>query len=179
MFYNLKDLFPLPFPSHRETWCLKRLFIPFLDEKEKILLQYCTISGKKNLALWTIVWWQQDPHHLFWHWLNMCMGLQSQPIRIFILLLGSIEFSIPVATADSPRTVNFHRKNIFCLPAFTCTSYQILKKNISKMKDHVNKHKCCLSALASSCLSLQNRTSWHISTLLKCIIYIVSYFTDY
>lgn len=61
---------------------------------------------------------------------------------------------IQVAAADSPCMEDFHRRTIFCLQAFTCTSYQILKRNILKRKDHVNKQKCYLSALASSSLSL-------------------------
>lgn len=54
---------------------------------------------------------------------------------------------------------DFHRSSIFCLPAFTCTSYQILKGNTSRSKGHENTHKCYLSALVSS--SFHSRIKLH------------------
>lgn len=44
---------------------------------------------------------------------------------------------IQAATAESPCTEDFYRRRIFCLPAFTCTSYQILKRNASRSTDHL------------------------------------------
>lgn len=66
---------------------------------------------------------------------------------------------IQAATADSSCMEDFHRRRIFCLPAFTCSSYQSLKRNASRSTDHLNKHKCYLTSLASSSLSLQYLTS--------------------
>lgn len=76
---------------------------------------------------------------------------------------------IQVATSDSPCIEGFNRRNIFCLPVFTCTVSQILKRNISRRKAHVNKHKCYLSALASSSFLAESKFMRHVSMLLKCI----------